>query len=64
MYFALLDIYGNVIQSDSESRVTILASSKSVIFETVLNGESTFYAEGGIFNVTGLMFTGDPDSVQ
>ena len=64
MYFAIMDIYGNVMTTDSWSEVTITISSSSGTFANTIEGKTSLEAINGTFNMSDIVFTGDPNSIQ
>ncbi len=64
MYFALTDKYGNIIKSDSESKVSVGIVSSGDKFASTLEGQTSFIASQGVFVVKDIIYTGSPDSIQ
>ncbi|CDW77647.1 UNKNOWN [Stylonychia lemnae] len=66
MYLALIDKYGQIVTTNSNSKITVsvCAISKNNLISTkyqpIIEGQIIFYSETEVFTVTGLQFTGQP----
>ena len=64
-YLALLDIYGQVVVTDSSSKVRVLVNTNSTNkssskYSPVIEGNSQFLITGGVVMISGISFTATP----
>eukprot|EP00347_Sterkiella_histriomuscorum_P002765 403366887 len=61
---ALVDKYGQVVSTDSDSKLTItveqISSKVTGKYFPIFEGTSMFFAQNGIFTIQGLQFTASP----
>ena len=69
MYFAMIDLYGNLLTTDSKSMLFVddQSNTKSLVAEGLIEYQNslsgTFYtATGGIFTVDSLTVVSSPNS--
>lgn len=67
MFVALVDKYGQIVGSDSSTKLTVLIDStyhednaRANDFLPVIEGASQFYSQGGVFDVKDIYFTATP----
>eukprot|EP00347_Sterkiella_histriomuscorum_P024040 403332515 len=68
MYLALVDQYGQILQTDSQSKLQITINQrgqpkdqqKQGLYSPIVEGQTIFYAKNGIFKVNGILFTASP----
>ena len=62
VYLALVDKYGNIVGSDSESIISVVfnSSNEETEYRTLIEGTSTYKAENGMFIINDLFFTSEP----
>ena len=65
-YLGLVDQYGQVVTSDSVSKLEFLVDElqDGAQFETQVSGVTRFFPLYGVYNVSGLEMIADPDSSQ
>ena len=66
MYIAITDTYGQIVSTYQNSKLTVsivssyLSNPKASEYSPTISGNTNFYSENGIFNISGLTFTGTP----
>ncbi|CDW78086.1 UNKNOWN [Stylonychia lemnae] len=68
-YVVLVDKYGEVMRLDSTSKISLNVISKKrnlrqTNFTTSISGITTFYAQNGTFNISGLIILGGPNQTS
>jgi len=69
MYLALVDKYGQIVGSDSESKVTVIVDTaysdddpEANVYKPIIEGTSQFFAEAGVYNISDIIFSATPGS--
>ena len=67
IFIALVDKYGTIVGNDITSKLTVRVdityndgNPLALEYDPVLTGASSFEAIGGVFNASGISFTGSP----